>query len=188
MASPDRVETSVYASCQKNFCSWHGAILVPEISLTPQMTNRFGRRFGNKVAVLHSIDAAPGAGIMGSHPLWRCHVGCRCPISYFAPVDNRIYCYRRGTGTYLSKRNKPDIMRVPLLDYAAEYNILVLGSATPAVETYYRTTVGKSTLLQLADRPGSAILPQTQIVDFAELAAGSPSVSVGPSEAMQQAF
>ena len=189
-------KTEVYMQVAEKILA-HGMsaiILVPEISLTPQMTNRFGRRFGSKVAVLHSR--------LTQRQRWnewnriRCGdatlvVGARSAI--FAPVDalGLIVIDEEQEHTYQSE-TKPRyhagaIARLRTRDTNA---ILVLGSATPAVETYYRTTVGKSTLLQLADRPGSAILPQTQIVDLrAELAAGNRSVFSRPlREAMQQAF
>ncbi|HHX37899.1 MAG TPA: primosomal protein N' [Clostridiaceae bacterium] len=171
-----------------------GIILVPEISLTPQITMRFGRRFGARVAVLHSRLTQ-----RQRYNEWdrirrgeaTLVVGARSAI--FAPVEKLglIVIDEEQEHTYQSeikpRYHAATIARLRARDQGA---VLVLGSATPAVETYYRTTTEKARLLTLADRPGGAVLPRTHIINLRkELAAGNRGIFSKPLQlAMEQAF
>ncbi len=147
-------------------------VLVPEISLTPQMTDRFQARFGKDVAIIHSRLTA-----RERYDQWqsilrqevRLVVGARSAI--FSPLQN-IGCIviDEEQETSYQSEMKPryharTIARLRVRDKDA---ILCLGSATPDVESYYRTTIGKSILLDLPERPGTAVLPKTHIVDMRE--------------------
>ena len=157
-------------------------VLVPEISLTPQAIERFQGRFGREtVAVLHS-------GMLQSKRLqeWRrirsgrarVVVGARSAV--FAPV--------RSLGLFVvDEEHEPSYKQEDAPRYhARETGIrraeitgaaVILGSATPALETYYRAAHGSGIkLLRLQERIDQAPLPQVQIVDMREqLATGHRS-------------
>lgn len=147
-------------------------ILVPEISLTPQMTHRFQARFGRDVAIIHSR-----LSLRERYDQWlrilrqevRLVVGARSAI--FSPLKNLglIVIDEEQESSYQSdmrpRYHARTVARLRVRDRDA---ILLLGSATPDVESYYRTTIGRSILLDLPDRPGSSTLAETVIVDMRE--------------------
>ena len=153
-------------------------ILVPEISLTPQMVGRIRSRFGGHAAVLHSrltprerytqwIRVRDGAA--------RIVVGARSAI--FAPLKNLglIVIDEEQESTYKSE-NTPRYHARTVARFRAmqQQAVLLLGSATPAVETFHRTQTGASELLRLPGRIGEAVLPDVLIVDMrTELEAGN---------------
>ena len=148
-------------------------MLVPEISLTPQVTNRFIERFGKKVAILHS-----GLSNGERYDEWRkvergeaqVVVGARSAI--FAPLKNigAIIIDEEHEASYKQDSNPRYHARdVALL--RAKYNqaVLVLGSATPSLESRARAGKGVYHFLQLTKRAK----PQAQI----------PEVEIGQNEA-----
>lgn len=157
-------------------------MLVPEISLTPQMVNRFLERFGEeKLAVLHS-KLSVGERYDGWQKIQRGEakiiIGARSAI--FAPVQNLglIIIDEEHDASYKSEMSP----RYHALDVAEkiakEKEIpLVLGSATPSVSEYYRAKEGDITLLTLSKRAGLAELPEIEVVDMREeLAKGNRSM------------
>lgn len=156
-------------------------VLVPEISLTPQMVDRFKGRFGENVAVLHSRLS------MGErYDQWRMIrdgkikvvVGARSAV--FAPVENlgMIIIDEEHESSYKSeitpKYHARDVARERC---KIENAVLMLGSATPSVETYHRAMEGQIDFLQLTDRANNALLPRVEIVDMRrELEEGNRSV------------
>lgn len=146
-------------------------MLVPEISLTPQVTNRFISRFGKKVAILHS-----GLSNGERYDEWRkvergeaqVVVGARSAI--FAPLKNigAIIIDEEHEASYKQDSNPRYHARdVALL--RAKYNqaILVLGSATPSLESRARAGKGVYHFLQLTKRANpQAQIPEVEIVDF----------------------
>lgn len=169
-------------------------ILVPEISLTPQMVDRLVRRFGDVVAVLHSrltprerfdqwLRVRRGDA--------RLVIGARSAI--FAPVADPalIVVDEEQETTYQSeikpRYNAISVARLRVRDHRAA---LVLGSATPSIESYHRTTIGRSIRLVLSERPGEATLPITHIIDMRqELIAGNRGIfSRALTDAMTAAF
>ena len=146
-------------------------MLVPEISLTPQVTNRFISRFGKKVAILHS-----GLSNGERYDEWRkvergeaqVVVGARSAI--FAPLKNigAIIIDEEHEASYKQDSNPRYHARdVALL--RAEYNqaVLVLGSATPSLESRARAGKGVYHFLQLTKRAKpQAQIPEVEIVDF----------------------
>lgn len=156
-------------------------ILVPEISLTPQMVRRIRSRFGSDAAVLHS-RLTPAE----RYEQWqkilkeevRVVVGARSAV--FAPLAHigLIVIDEEQESTYKSETHPRyhvrDIARLRARDHSA---VLVLGSATPSVESYQRCLDGQSILLTLRERIGEAGLAKTEIVDMRqELAAGNHSL------------
>ena len=156
-------------------------VLVPEISLTPQMTDRFLSRFGDVVAIIHS-----GLSLGERYDEWRkiqsknCRIVIGARSAVFAPITNIgiIIIDEEHDDSYKSETiPKYDVKEVA--DYIAEhYNIpLVLGSATPDIKTYYEALNGNIKLLTLKERVSKSGLPNIEIVDMRdELATGNKTV------------
>ena len=157
-------------------------VLVPEISLTPQMLNRFIARFSkDEIAVLHSK-----LSIGERYDEWnrikqnkaKIIIGARSAI--FAPVENIgiIIIDEEHDSSYKSeavpKYDAKEIAR----KLAKENNCpLLLGSATPDLKTYYDTETGKIKLLKLTKRANNSKLPKVSVVDLKmELANGNRSM------------
>jgi len=174
-----------------------GIILVPEIALTPQTIERFASRFPHKVAVLHS-RLSPGE----QFDEWRrirdgefdVVIGPRSAIFAPQPDLGLIVIDEEHEWTY----KQQDSPRYHVRDVAiklAELTgaVVVLGSATPDVETYYHAQRGDYHLLQLPERvtpSEGAFLPQVEIVDLREeLKAGNRSLfSRSLSQAVTEAL
>ncbi|HFI0732053.1 TPA: primosomal protein N' [Streptococcus suis] len=146
-------------------------MLVPEISLTPQMTNRFIARFGQQVAILHS-----GLSDGEKYDEWRkiergeaqVVVGARSAI--FAPLKNlgAIIIDEEHEATYKQDSN-PRYHARDVAMLRADYNqaVLVLGSATPSLETRARASRGLYGRLVLNQRANpQARIPEVQVIDF----------------------
>jgi len=156
-------------------------MLVPEIGLTPQVLGNFRARFGDKVAILHS-----GLTTGERYDEWyrlhtgeaRIAVGARSAI--FAPIENIgvIIIDEEHDTSYFSESNPRfythEIAKIRCRYWDAD---LVLGSATPSVDTYHRAKSGEYTLLQLDRRVGNVNMPTIELVDMAaELRGGNGSV------------
>lgn len=159
----------------------HAIILVPEISLTPQMVERFKGRFGDDVAVLHS-RLSPGE----RYDQWRLikdgsikvAVGARSAV--FAPFSKLgiIVVDEEHESSYKSETTpKYSALEVARHRCANENALLLLGSATPSVETYYRAQKGKIDLLELNDRTNNMVMPHVCMVDMrSELSEGNRTI------------
>ncbi|MGT2923941.1 primosomal protein N' [Streptococcus caviae] len=146
-------------------------VLVPEISLTPQMTNRFISRFGSQVAIMHS-----GLSDGEKFDEWRkiksgqakVVVGARSAI--FAPVENigAIIIDEEHEASYKQESNPRYHARdVALLRADYHKAVLVLGSATPSIESRARASRDVYQLLRLSRRANPlAQVPKVEIVDF----------------------
>ena len=157
-------------------------VLVPEISLTPQMVNRFIARFGEeKIAVLHSK-----LSLGERYDTWnrimqgkvKIVIGARSAI--FAPIKNigLIIIDEEHDSSYLSEAT-PKYNAKEVACYLAEKNScpLVLGSATPDMGTYYKAQKEEIKLLKLTKRANKSNLPKIQIIDLREeLANGNHSM------------
>ncbi len=170
-------KTEVYISLARQVLSEGNGvlILVPEISLTPQLIDRFKRRLslGNDsdIAVLHSRmsigerSAAWRSLIAGRTKL---AIGARSAV--FAPVQNLklILVDEEHEATYKQFDKSPRyhardaaVVRAAMLNAVA-----VLGSATPSIESYHNAREGKYELLELTKRAKHAALPTVKIVDL----------------------
>lgn len=139
-------------------------ILVPEISLTPLMISRFTNKFADKIAVLHSRLT-----VTQRFEQWQkilnqekqIVVGARSAI--FAPLKNigLIVIDEEQETSYRSETTPRyvahDIARIRAIEHDS---LLILGSATPSVETFHRTEIGKSRLFKLTQRAKQAPLPK----------------------------
>ena len=146
-------------------------LLVPEISLTPQMTERFIARFGDKVAILHS-----GLSNGEKYDEWRkvergdaqVVVGARSAI--FAPLKNLgvMIIDEEHEATYKQDSN-PRYHAREVAILRSQYNqaALVLGSATPSLESRARAGKGVYQHLRLTQRANPlARIPEVQVIDF----------------------
>ena len=168
-------------------------LLVPEISLTPQMLDRFIGRFGKeKLAVLHSK-----LSIGERHDEWikikegnaKIIIGARSAI--FAPAQNLgiIIIDEEHDNSYKSESSPRYNAKELAEKICKEKNIpLVLGSATPDIKTFYRTEQNEIELLKLTKRANNSSLPSVEVVDLKnELATGNKSMlSFSLYEAMKQ--
>ena len=148
-------------------------MLVPEISLTPQIVQRFVNRFGNNIAILHS-------GLSDSEKydeyrkikegLVKIVIGARSAI--FAPFDNigAIIIDEEHTSTYKQDETSPRYDAKDVAIWRSKYHKcpLILGSATPSLESFARAGNHVFELLTLTRRPAGSVLPEVHIVDMKE--------------------
>ena len=167
-------------------------VLVPEISLTPQMILRLKSRFGSRVAVQHSalnhterllqwqMIQDGGADIV---------VGTRSAV--FSPLENlglliideeQEHTYRSESAPRYSAH---EVARRRAADSGA---LLLLASATPSTETFYAAQQGRIQLVRLTQRYGGNPLPRVRMVDMrAELAGGNPrEISLALEDAIRK--
>ena len=145
-------------------------VLVPEISLTPQVLEKFRSRYGSKTAVIHSglslgerndefkrIDRGEAKIVIGTRS------------AVFAPVHNLgiIIIDEEQEQTYKSERT-PCYNARDVAKFRTKYNnaLLLLGSATPSIESYSNALKGKYFLSVLTERYGNAVLPNVVCVDM----------------------
>lgn len=156
-------------------------VLVPEISLTPQITDRFLARFGDVVAILHS-----GLSLGERYDEWQkiksnnCRIVIGARSAIFAPLENIgiIIIDEEHDSSYKSETlPKYDAKEVANYIALCENVPLVLGSATPDIRTYYSALNGDINLLKLENRISKFGLPNIEIVDMREeLASGNRTV------------
>ncbi len=167
-------------------------VLVPEISLTPQMILRLKSQFGTRVAVQHSalnhterllqwqMIQDGGADIV---------VGTRSAI--FSPLEDigLIIIDEEQEHTYRSESSPRYSAHEVARQRAAENgSLLLLASATPSTESFYAAQQGRTQLVRLTQRYGGNPLPSVEIVDMrAELASGNPcELSIALQDAIQR--
>ena len=147
-------------------------MLVPEISLTPQTVKRFKERFGEQVAVMHS-----GLSIGEKYDEWRkIHrkevkvvVGARSAV--FAPFENLglIIMDEEHESSYKQEENPRYHARDVAIHRAGEHSCpVILGSATPALESFARAQKHVYSLLTLSRRMNNHPMPEVQIIDMRE--------------------
>lgn len=145
-------------------------ILVPEISLTPQMIERFKGRFGNDIAVFHSRLSQGeryDEWIRVKNKKVKVAVGARSAI--FLPFSNLglIVIDEEHENSYKSDVSpKYNAVEIGKLKSEIENCKLVLGSATPSIETYYRCLNEEYTLITINERADGAKLPSINVVDM----------------------
>jgi len=147
-------------------------ILIPEISLTPQMVERFKGRFGRDIAVFHS-RLSDGE----RYDEWmrvkqgnvKIAIGARSAI--FLPFENLglIVIDEEHEASYKSDSDpKFDAREIAYMKCELENCLLILGSATPSVESYYRSTINELELITIDARADGAAMPKVEIVDMRE--------------------
>lgn len=156
-------------------------MLVPEISLTPNMLRLFTDRFGDTVAILHS-GLSKGERFDEWMRLKRGEaniaIGARSAI--FAPMENlgAIIIDEEHDGSYISDFNpRYDTKQVAQFRQQQNNCILLLGSATPSLDTYYYASKGYLTLLEMPERINKQPLPLVETVDMSmETRMGNKSI------------
>jgi primosomal protein N' (replication factor Y) len=165
-------KTEVYISIIKEaFKEGKGSIfLVPEISLTPQMIDRFKGEFKENIAILHSkLTSSERAKEWYSIYTGRKKIVLGVRSAIFAPVENLGYIFldEEHETTYKQDNNpRYNAKQVALKRAELEGVKLVLGSATPSVESYYFAQKGLFKLIELKKRYNEAVLPDIEIVDM----------------------
>lgn len=145
-------------------------ILVPEISLTPQMVERFKGRFGSNIAVFHSRlsdGERYDEWLRVKNKRVKVAIGARSAI--FLPFDNlgMIIIDEEHEASYKSDSDpKYNAREIAELKCEIENCKLILGSATPSIETYYRCKKGEIELLTLSKRADGASMPEIHVVDM----------------------
>lgn len=155
-------------------------VLVPEISLTPQMLAIFHGRYGKKVAVLHSglsIGERTDEYKRADRGEAKIVVGTRSAV--FAPVHNLglIVMDEEQEHTYKSERT-PRYHAREVANFRCRYNkaLFLMTSATPSVESYSAALSGKYKLCEINERYGNSRLPEVITVDMkSEIASGNKS-------------
>lgn len=150
-------------------------VLVPEIALTPQTVERFRARFGDEVSVLHS-RLSDGERFDEWTRISRCEVrivvGARSAL--FAPfrkVGLIVVDEEHETSYKQDKAPRYHARDVAVIRGHLDKAVVVLGTATPALESFYNVKQGKYTLAQLPSRIDDRELPSMEIVDMAAEAA-----------------
>jgi primosomal protein N' (replication factor Y) (superfamily II helicase) len=165
-------KTEIYIAAIKQALSQKKTVLmlVPEISLTPQMVSRFYSVFGNSIAILHSH--------LNDREKWqqwrdihsgrkRIVIGARSAI--FAPLKNiGIIIVDEEHATSYKQETNPRYNGRDMAVLRARNNqaVCLLGSATPSLESWFNLTNGKLELLLLKDRPLTSQLPEVNIIDL----------------------
>ena len=167
-------KTEVYMRCISDALSKGktAIMLEPEISLTPQVLKNFRARFGDSVAILHS-----GLSAGERFDEWRrllcgearVAVGARSAI--FAPLTNLglIIIDEEHDPSYVSDSN-PRYATLEVAAFRAKYNNcgLLMGSATPSVESYYKAKCGEYELLEMRERISGRQLPDIEIINMCD--------------------
>ncbi|MBQ8300676.1 MAG: primosomal protein N', partial [Clostridia bacterium] len=159
-------------------------VLVPEISLTPQMVTRFMSRFGSRIAIFHS-----GLSLGERHDQWKrikegeadIVIGERSAV--FTPLKNIgiIIMDEEHSDTYKSDMSPRYHARETAIFRAKQSGAaVVLASATPSVESYYKAKTGEYTLLEMNSRYNQNKMPEISVVDMrSELSRGNKSMLSG---------
>lgn len=166
-------KTEIYLHCIREVIDRGktAIVLVPEISLTPQMVGRFRARFGDMLALQHS---ALGAGerfdewFRAKSGEARIVIGARSAV--FAPLDNiGIIIIDEEYDAAYKQESTPRYEAVEVATRRAKAHdaVLVMGSATPSIERFYQAKTGeKISMALLPERIDSRPMPEVQIVDL----------------------
>lgn len=173
-------KTRVYIDCIRKVLNEGktAIMLVPEISLTPQILRIFRGEFGDNVAMLHS-GLSDGEKFDEWNRIYdgdaKVVVGARSAI--FAPLVNvGIIIVDEEHDPSYSQESNPRFNTIDIADFRSKYNNakVVLGSATPSIETFRRARLGMYGLAKMYERISSHGMPNIKIVDMAgELRSGN---------------
>lgn len=177
-------KTEIYLNCIKYaLAQGRGAlVLVPEISLTPQTIGRFKSVLGGEVVVLHSkISEGERQDAWEALQSGQARVAIGVRSGVFAPVKNLgiIVIDEEHENTF--KQSEPDpryhARSVAIKRIENVGGVLLLGSATPSIDSYYQAQEGDFKLLELPERINKKALPKIEIIDMREeLQKGNKSI------------
>ncbi|MDR1735434.1 MAG: primosomal protein N' [Oscillospiraceae bacterium] len=180
-------KTNVYLALMERVVASGGTclILAPEIALTPQLLERISARFGDRVALLHS-----GLSIGERMDEWKrvrtgkCDVVVGTRSAVFAPLENlRLIILDEEHETSYKSETAPRYHAREAAKFRAVQNraLLVLGSATPSIESMYAAQCGQYTYIELPARYHGGALPAVSVADMAgELREGNTGVISAP--------
>ncbi len=145
-------------------------ILVPEIALTPQMVERFKGRFGKNISVFHSkLSDGERYDEWMRVKLGQVKVAIGARSAVFLPFNNLglIIIDEEHEWSYKSDSNPKYNAREIGQMKCKQYNCkMILGSATPSIETYYKCKTGEIELIDIKNRADGALMPEVEIVDM----------------------
>lgn len=176
-------KTEVYINVIKNVLKMgkSAILLVPEIGLTPQLFKRFSSVFGDNVAIIHS-GLSQGEKLDEWLKIKRgeCRVVIGARSAIFAPVENLgvVIVDEEHDTSYYSETN-PRYFAIDVAEERCRYNnaSLILGSATPSIESFFKAKQGKYRLITIKKRAVSKKLPEIFIVDMlSEIRRGNASM------------
>ena len=176
-------KTEVYINCIKEVLKQDktAIMLVPEISLTPQMFARFKNAFGDTVAILHSsLSAGERFDEWNRLKTGKAKIAIGARSCIFAPLENigLIVVDEEHDNSYYSESN-PRFHTHEVAKYLAYLNNcpLILGSATPSIESYHLAKKGEYRLIQLTSRANQKELPNIEIIDMlSEIHSGNTGI------------
>ncbi len=147
-------------------------VLVPEISLTYQTVTRFISRFGNNIAVLHSkMTVAKRKEEYKRIKKGEVDIVIGARSAIFSPIENigLVIIDEEHDSSYYSQTT-PKYSTKEIARYICKENnaVLLLGSATPEISTFYKAKNGSIELIEMKKRPAGAILPDINLVDMKE--------------------
>ena len=147
-------------------------MLVPEISLTPQIVERFALRFGDNIAILHSgLSDAEKYDEYRKITMGKVRIVVGARSAIFAPLTNIgvIIIDEEHTATY-KQENHPRYHARDIAILRSKYHNcpIVLGSATPSLESFARAMNKNYELLVMKKRANNMVLPDVHIVDMKE--------------------
>ncbi len=167
-------KTEVFLNCIENALALGktAIVLVPEIALTPQMVTRFVSRFGKKIAVLHSaLSLGERADEYKRIKRGEATVVVGARSAIFAPIKNiGVIVIDEEHETSYKAENAPTYHAREVAEFRAKSSgaLMILASATPAIESYYKATQGEYKLLTLHSRATGAALPEMIVSDMRE--------------------
>lgn len=165
-------KTEVYMSIVEHMMSneKQSIVLIPEIALTPQTVQRFKKRFGENIAVFHSRLSDTeryNEWLKVKNSDVKLAIGARSGV--FLPFDNLgvIIIDEEHENSYKSDSDpKYNAREIAMIRSNIEKCKVVLGSATPSIESYYAAKKGSIKLLELNKRADGASMPEIRIVDM----------------------
>ncbi|MDA8100298.1 MAG: primosomal protein N' [Nitrospiraceae bacterium] len=162
-------KTEVYLHAIASLAGRGAIVLVPEIALTPQLVDRFRKRFGDRIAVLHSgLTDRERADEYRRIRDGRVQVAIGARSAVFAPFpslglvivdEEHENSYKQDEGLHYHARD------VAVMRAKFSAAVCVLGSATPSLESFFNARAGKYRILSIANRVDHRPLPEVKVVD-----------------------
>ncbi|MBQ7502075.1 primosomal protein N' [bacterium] len=184
-------KTEVYLQALEKILSEgrEGIVLVPELSLTPQAIERYRGRLGDRVGVLHSaLSVADRRDYWWAMRRRELQVAVGTRSAVFAPFENLgLICVDEEHESSYKQENQPRYhARQAAFIRAKEHKAaLVLGSATPSLESFYLASRGVYRLVELPQRPGGRSLPEVRLIDMRRSSNAGKLVSGELAEAIR---